>query len=38
MSGKLEKEMHMKAIGLVESTQKVIASELRGKKPIELIG
>lgn len=35
---KLEKEMHMKAIGLVESTQKVIASELRGKKPIELIG
>ena len=35
---KLEKEMHMKAIGLVESTQKDIASELRGKKPIELIG
>jgi uncharacterized protein YaaN involved in tellurite resistance len=35
---KLEKEMHMKAIGVVESTQKVIANELRGKKPIELIG
>lgn len=32
---KLEKEMHMKAIGVVESTQKVIASELRGKKLIE---
>ena len=32
---KLEKEIHMKAIGVAESTQKVIASELRGKKLIE---
>lgn len=32
---KLEKEMHMKAIGVAESTQRVIASELRGKKLIE---
>ena len=32
---KLEKEMHMKAIGVIESTQKVIASELRGKKLLE---
>jgi len=29
---KLEKEMHMKAIGVAESTQKVISSELRGKR------
>lgn len=32
---KLEKEMHMKAIGVVESTQKIISSELRGKKLLE---
>lgn len=32
---KLEKDMHMKAIGVVESTQKIIASELRGKKLLE---
>ena len=32
---KLEKEMHMKAIGVAESTQRVISSELRGKKLIE---
>lgn len=29
---KLEKEMHMKAIGVAESTQRVISSELRGKR------
>ena len=32
---KLEKDMHMKAIGVVESTQKIISSELRGKKLLE---
>ena len=32
---KLEKEIHTKAIGVVESTQKVISSELRGKKLLE---
>lgn len=32
---KLEKEMHMKAIGVAESTQRIISSELRGKKLIE---
>jgi len=32
---KLEKEMRMKAIGVAESTQRVIASELQGKKLIE---
>ena len=32
---KLEKEMHMKAIGVAESTQRVISSELRGKKLLE---
>ena len=32
---KLEKEMHMKAIGVVESTQKIISSELQGKKLLE---
>ena len=32
---KLENEIHMKAIGVAESTQRVIASELRGKKLIE---
>lgn len=32
---KLEKEMHMKAIGVVDSTQKIISSELRGKKLLE---
>lgn len=32
---RLEKEVHDKAIGMLESTQKVIASELRGKKLIE---
>jgi len=32
---RLEKEMHAKAIGVVESTQKVISSELRGKKLLE---
>ena len=31
----LEKDMHMKAIGVVESTQKIISSELRGKKLLE---
>lgn len=29
---KLEKEMHMKAIGIAESTQRVISSELQGKR------
>ena len=32
---KLEKEMHMKAIGVVESTKKIISSELQGKKLLE---
>lgn len=32
---RLEKEMHMKAIGVAESTQKIISSELRGKKLLE---
>lgn len=32
---KLEKEMQMKAIGVAESTQRIISSELRGKKLIE---
>lgn len=32
---RLEQEMHMKAIGVVESTQKIISSELRGKKLLE---
>ena len=32
---KLEKEIHTKAIGVVASTQKVISSELRGKKLLE---
>ena len=34
---KLEKEMHMKAIGVAESTQRVIASELRGKRDEKLL-
>jgi uncharacterized protein YaaN involved in tellurite resistance len=34
---KLDKEMHMKAIGIAESTQKVISSELRGKREQKLI-
>lgn len=34
---KLEKEMHMKAIGVAESTQKVISSELRGKRDPKLL-
>ena len=35
---KLEKEMHMKAIGVAESTQRVISSELRGKRDEKLLG
>ena len=35
---KLEKEMHMKAIGVAESTQRVIASELQGKRSDKLLG
>lgn len=31
---KLEKEMHMKAIGVAESTQRIISSELQGKKKL----
>lgn len=34
---KLEKEMHMKAIGVAESTQRVISSELRGKRDQKLL-
>lgn len=34
---KLEKEMHMKAIGVAESTQRVIASELQGKRTEKLL-
>ena len=34
---KLEKEMHMKAIGVAESTQKVISSELRGKRDQKML-
>ena len=34
---KLEKEMHMKAIGVAESTQRVISSELRGKRDQRLL-
>lgn len=34
---KLDKEMHMKSIGIAESTQKVISSELRGKRDQKLI-
>ena len=34
---KLEKEMHMKAIGVAESTQRVISSELRGKRNQKLL-
>ena len=34
---KLEKEMHMKAIGVAESTQRVISSELRGKRDEKLL-
>lgn len=34
---KLEKEMHMKAIGVAESTQRVIASELQGKRDQKLL-
>jgi len=34
---KLEKEMHTKAIGVAESTQKVISSELRGKRDPKLL-
>ena len=33
---KLEKEMHMKAIGVAESTQRIISSELQGKKKLLL--
>lgn len=35
---KLEKEMRMKAIGVAESTQRVISSELRGKRGEKLLG
>ena len=34
---KLEKEMHMKAIGIAESTQRVISSELQGKRDQKLL-
>jgi len=34
---KLEKEMHMKAIGVAESTQRVISSELQGKRDHKLL-
>jgi uncharacterized protein YaaN involved in tellurite resistance len=34
---KLEKEMHMKAIGVAESTQRVISSELQGKRDQKLL-
>jgi uncharacterized protein YaaN involved in tellurite resistance len=34
---KLEKEMHMKAIGVAESTQRVISSEIRGKRDEKLL-
>ena len=34
---KLEKEMHMKAIGVAESTQRVISSELQGKRTEKLL-
>jgi uncharacterized protein YaaN involved in tellurite resistance len=32
---KLEKEMSMKAIGVIDSTQKIIAKELQGKRDTE---
>ena len=34
---KLEKEMHMKAIGVAESTQRIISSVLRGKRDQKLL-
>lgn len=34
---KLEKEMHMKAIGVAESTQRIIAHELKGKRDQNLL-
>ena len=34
---KLEKEMHMKAIGVAESTQRIIAHEIKGKKDQNLL-
>ena len=34
---KLEKEMHMKAIGVAESTQRIISSELQGKRDQKLL-
>jgi uncharacterized protein YaaN involved in tellurite resistance len=32
---KLEKEMSMKAIGVIDSTQKIIAKELQGKRDVD---